>query len=128
MGGRADLDDLEWRGQRDKAGKPESRWQKLPPLMAPPGVTALSGQVLRLNGEPLANVTFSIGGAETRSDRTGRFLLRGVPTGRQGLLRDGSTANSPGKTYGSFFPGVDIAAGKTTGLLPSLLDRWGCEF
>jgi RHS repeat-associated protein len=27
---------------------------------------------------------------------------------------DGSTANSPGKTYGSFFPGVDIVDGKTT--------------
>jgi RHS repeat-associated protein len=114
LGGRVDLDDLEWRGQRDKGGKPESLWQKLPPLMGRPGETALSGQVLRLNGEPLANVTFAIGGVETRSDRTGRFLLRGVPPGRQGFLMDGSTANSPGRTYGSFFPGVDIVAGKTT--------------
>jgi RHS repeat-associated protein len=113
-GGTVELDDLDWRGMRDKGGRPESRWQKLPPLMGRPGETALSGQVLRLNGEPLANVTFAIGAVETRSDRTGRFLLRGVPTGRQGLLMDGSTANTPGRTYGSFFPGVDIAAGKTT--------------
>ncbi len=113
-GGTVVLDDLDWRGTRDKGGRPESRWQKLPPLMGRPGETALSGQVLRLNGEPLANVTFAIGAVETRSDRTGRFLLRGVPTGRQGLLMDGSTANTSGRTYGSFFPGVDIAAGKTT--------------
>jgi RHS repeat-associated protein len=113
-GTTGELDDLDWRGTRDKGGRPESRWQELPPMMGRPGETALSGQVLRLNGEPLANVTFAIGGAETRSDRTGRFLLRGVPTGRQGLLMDGSTANAPGRTYGSFFPGVDIVAGKTT--------------
>ena len=68
----------------------------------------------RVNGEPLAQVTLAIGGAETRTDQTGRFLLPGIPTGRQGLLIDGSTANTRGRTYGSFFPGVDIAAGATT--------------
>jgi hypothetical protein len=30
------------------------------------------------------------------------------------LLIDGSSANTRGRTYGSFFPGVDIAAGTTT--------------
>src|SRR5262245_6818736 len=52
-----------------------SPWLSLPPLMAPPGATALSGQVLRLNGTPLADVTLEIDGHEARSDRTGRFLL-----------------------------------------------------
>jgi hypothetical protein len=114
LGGPAELDETTWRGERDADGKPRSRWQKLPPLQARPGVTALAGQVLRLNGEPLAQVTLAIGGAETRTDNTGRFLLPGVPTGRQGLLIDGSTANTRGRTYGSFFPGVDITAGTTT--------------
>lgn len=50
------------------AGTPVSRWQQLAPLLAPRGVTAPSGQVLRLNGQPLANVTLSVGGVETRSD------------------------------------------------------------
>src|SRR5207247_2386081 len=44
-----------------RTGLPMSQWQSLPPLMAPPGVTAVSGQVLRLNGEPLADVTLSVG-------------------------------------------------------------------
>jgi hypothetical protein len=102
-----DLDDLEWRGQRDKGGKPESRWQKLPPLMAPPGVTALSGQVLRLNGEPLANVTFSIGGAETRSDRTGSGChsgraRRGVALGAGGSVLSGGVASGPAVAAAKF--------------------------
>src|SRR5262249_44910618 len=36
-----------------RTGRPDSPWRWLPPLEAPPGVTALSGQVLGLNGQPL---------------------------------------------------------------------------
>jgi hypothetical protein len=58
-GTRSETDDLEWKGPR-RDGKPYSRWQDLPPLSAPSGVTALAGQVLRLNGQPLADVTTQI--------------------------------------------------------------------
>jgi len=83
VGGPSDLDDLAWRGPRDAAGRPRAAAQGQPALRARPGVTALSGLVLSLDGQPLGNVTLSLGGIETRTDRTGRFLLEGLPTGRQ---------------------------------------------
>jgi RHS repeat-associated protein len=115
-GTRSETDDLEWKGPlRD--GKPYSRWQDLSPLSAPPGVTALAGQVLRLNGQPLADVTLRIGTQTAVTDHTGRFLLTGFTRGRQELIMDGSTANQPGRTYGTFDYGVDITD-KTTTVLP----------
>ena len=112
-GTRSATDDLEWKGPR-RDGKPYSRWQDLPPLSAPPGVTALAGHVLRLNGQPLADVTLRIGAQAAVTDHTGRFLLMGLTAGRQELIMDGSTANQPGRTYGTFDYGVDIADGTTT--------------
>jgi hypothetical protein len=71
-GTRSETDDPEWKGPR-RDGKPYSRWQDLPPLSAPSGATALAGQVLRLNGLPLANVTLRIGTNTAVTDNTGRF-------------------------------------------------------
>jgi hypothetical protein len=61
-------------------------WQDLPPLEAPAGTTALSGQVLRPDGRPLMDTRLAIGEHEARTDRTGRFLLLlpGVSAGRAG--------------------------------------------
>lgn len=103
-----------WRSQR-----PDSPWQKLPPLEAPPGVTALAGQVLRLDGRPLQDVALEIAAHTTRTNGTGRFLLllEGVPTGEQELVIDGRTANRPGRTYGLFETRVKITAG-ITNVLP----------
>jgi len=64
-------DDWEWRGER-RDGRPYSRWQGLPPRQALPGVTALAGQVLRLNGEPLADVTLEVEGGTGVSPTTAR--------------------------------------------------------
>src|SRR5206468_10759663 len=50
-GDRVETDDEKWKGET-RDGKPYSNWQALPPLQAPDGVTALAGQVLRLNGQP----------------------------------------------------------------------------
>jgi len=116
LGTRSELDEFEWKGPlRD--GKPYSRWQDLPPLKAAPGVTALAGQVLRLNGQPLADVTLQVGSRSTRTDGTGRFLLTGIAPGRQELIMDGSTANQPGRTYATFDYGAAIED-KTTTVLP----------
>ncbi|HEV8441136.1 MAG TPA: RHS repeat-associated core domain-containing protein [Methylomirabilota bacterium] len=102
----------EWTGAwRD--GRPYSSWQALPPLQAPPGTTALAGQVLRLDGEPLAGVTLETGSARTRTDETGRFLLAPVEAGHQELLIDGRSANRDGMSYGVFEIGVDLTAGRT---------------
>lgn len=85
----------------------------LPPLVAPPGITALSGQVLRLDGTPLANVSLSIGNHTTLSDRTGRFLLQNIEDGNRILLIEGRTANKGGTTYGLYEDGVSITAKQT---------------
>ncbi len=89
----------------------------LPPLQAPPGVTALSGRVLTLNGKGLAGVTLEMicGDQEqqAQSDGTGRFLITRIPAGHCKLEIDGTTANSQGKRYGLFFAGVDIVQGQT---------------
>ncbi|HLC42259.1 MAG TPA: RHS repeat-associated core domain-containing protein [Methylomirabilota bacterium] len=112
----AELDDWEWKGER-RNGKPYSPWQSLPPLQASPGVTALAGQVLNLNGQPLAEVTLQVGNRTAQTDRSGRFLLTGIPSGDQILIMDGSTANRPGKSYGIFDYYLDIEA-RQTNVLP----------
>jgi RHS repeat-associated protein len=85
-----------------RTGRPDSPWQKLPPLQAAPGVTALAGQVLGLDGRPLADVTLKLGESSAVSDRTGRFLLSAVADGQQHFVIDGRTASRPGHTYGVF--------------------------
>lgn len=101
----------DWRSKRS-----ESQWQKLPPLQAEPGMTALAGQVLLLNGNPLPDVTLQIGTRSTRTDKTGRFLLTDLSPGHHVMKMDGQTAAKPKKVYGVFKIGVDVQAGKTTAL------------
>jgi RHS repeat-associated protein len=86
-------------------------------LTAASGVTALAGQVLRLNGKPLANVTLKIGNVSTVTDAQGEFLLSGLPAGHQVLVIDGRTASRQGATYGRYEYVYDLTAGKTN-LLP----------
>jgi hypothetical protein len=115
----ADLRSI-WRFEevKDVSNRPDSPWEKLPPLEARPGVTALAGQVLRLDGRPLADVTLTMDGHSTRSDRTGRFLLRldSLASGEHELLIDARTANRPRRTYGVFEARVTMTAGRTTTL------------
>ncbi len=87
-----------------------------PPLQAQPGVTALAGQVLKLNNRPLPNVTIEVAGQTTTTDETGRFLLTGIPAGRHLMIVNGETASKPGLSYCSFELGVNIAEGVTTAL------------
>jgi YD repeat-containing protein len=93
-----------------------SPWQRLPPLKAAAGVTAVAGQLLRLNGQPLAGATLRIGEARATSDQTGRFLVESTPSGRQELVIDGRTASTPGRSYGVFRVGIDVKAGETYAL------------
>src|SRR5271163_3475637 len=99
-----------------KQGGGTSHGEPLPPLSAPKGVTALSGQVLMLNGNPLPGVTFEIGSRKTSSDRTGRFLLKPLGSGKQVLWIEGASANHKGLTFGEFEVSVDIVSGQTTPL------------
>ncbi len=47
-------------GSQDSSDPLDSTWRKLTPLQAPSGGTALAGQTLQLNGQPLSNVTLTI--------------------------------------------------------------------
>ena len=96
----------DWRTHREP-----SKYESLPDLQAPRGTTALAGQVLKLNGEPLEHVTLEIGNRRTQSDSTGRFLLADIPAGHQVLVIEGSSANTPTKKYGRFEFGDEIKAG-----------------
>ena len=88
-----------------------------PPLLpgAPAGVTALTGQVLRINGRPLAGVTLAIDGRITVTDPSGIFLLQGLTPGYHALDIDGTTAAQPG-SYGFYSARVKVVAGQTTQL------------
>jgi RHS repeat-associated protein len=120
-GPAAPLDDETWipGSSNWRTGRPDSPWRKLSPLQAPPGTTAIAGQVLKLNGEPLANVTLEVDKFSTRSDSTGRFLLI-LGSGMSGhcvLVINGASANKPGKTYGLFQYGMNVKPG-ITNVLP----------
>jgi RHS repeat-associated protein len=100
-----------------EAGKAESPWADLAPLHDSIGTTALAGQALGINGLPLAGVQLSLedSAVTTSTDRTGRFLLSGVPAGHQKLIVDGEAAGD-GKSYGSYEVGVELANHQTTTL------------
>src|SRR5260370_22167815 len=85
--------------------------------MAPKGVSALSGQVLTIDGNPLGNVTVQVGNGKVLSDGSGRFLLPGVQGGNGVLLIDGTSANRGAKTYGIFEVAVSVAP-RVTNVLP----------
>lgn len=98
-----------------RTNRPPSPWESLAPLMAPAGVTAVSGRVLRLDGAPLKDVTLEIEGHETRTDGTGRFLLPlGEWTSRATALEiDGATASKPNRTYGFYEARIAVYAHQT---------------
>lgn len=100
------------------SGRGSSPWAGLPALKSQNATTALSGQVLVTNGMPLANVTLSLQGTHVsaRTDRTGRFLLDGLPAGHQVLIIEGETADHARARYGQFSVGVELTKGKTTPL------------
>lgn len=89
-----------------------SIWQDQSPLIAKPGETALSGHVLTLKGQPLSDVTISVGDQKIRTDQTGRFLLK-TTAGHGVMIIDGRTASRPGRVYGIFRVGVDVKASQT---------------
>ncbi|MEW6208338.1 MAG: hypothetical protein AB1631_08215 [Acidobacteriota bacterium] len=115
-------DDEEWIPERRNlqgdwtSRRKDSPWRSLPALEAPAGVTAIAGQALRLNGKPLSNVTLRIGEQTALTDKTGRFLLAGIPTGRSVMVIDGATASRAGKSYCTFDVGVEAVEGRTTRL------------
>ena len=91
----------------------DDTFHRLPALQAPTGVTALAGQVLKLNAAPLPHVLLQIDGQSTYSDATGRFLLENITPGHHAMLIDGGPAAHDGLQYGIYDDGVDVTAGQT---------------
>jgi len=85
--------------------------QKLPSLKAPPGVTALAGQILTAHGRALRNAKVQIGSQMALTDETGRFLLTNLTPGAQPLIINGG---GEGKAkYGYYQVRVDVKAQQT---------------
>jgi RHS repeat-associated protein len=103
-------------GAGSVGGSVDSSGQKLPPLTAPVGVTALAGQALRLNGSPLRGVTFRIDQVTAKTDGTGRFLLTNIAPGHHAMVIDGRTVHDSKEKYGVFEDGVDIKSRQTNAL------------
>ena len=95
---------------------PPSTWQNLPPLQARAGVTALAGQVLKLDGTPLPHVRLQIGAQAVFSDGTGRFLLQNLAAGHNVMMIFGDSANTPLRKYGVYEVGVEVKGGITNAL------------
>jgi RHS repeat-associated protein len=101
-----------------RANRPSSPWTTLTPLATTmPGTTGLAGQVLTLKGEPLEGVTLEVEDVSTVTDDSGRFVLEELEAGHAELEIDGTTANRPGREYGTFEFGVDLNKGELN-LLP----------
>ncbi len=95
--------------------QPSTPWSGIAPLRAGSAVTALSGQVLGLDGLPLKDVRVAVEHTYIagETDSTGRFLLSGLPAGHQVLVIEGETV--PGhQRYGSYDYGLNLIAGQTT--------------
>lgn len=101
--------DRPWRSDR-----PASPWQSLAPLRAAPGVTALSGQILLLNGRPIAGITLKLGEKSAITDQTGRFLIIDLSPGQHTLTIDGRSASAPERTYGVFLAHTYVKESETT--------------
>lgn len=90
--------------------------------------SSLSGELELIDGNPIAHVQVTLGKVSAYTDAQGRFTLNDVPSGRQSLYVDGTTANHTGYEYGQFVVGVDVLPGGITQMpyhmyLPRILDR-----
>ncbi|WUW19284.1 polymorphic toxin-type HINT domain-containing protein [Streptomyces sp. NBC_01463] len=108
--GQAQLAGRDWLTARGDAPKAPQR------LRAPPGKTALTGRVLKLDGTPLANVTVTAGTRTVHTDGQGRFLLAGISDSTATVVVDGASANTAERQYGRFDIHVQPTAGTTTDL------------
>jgi hypothetical protein len=85
------------------------------PLKGPDGVTALSGQVMGINGQGLVGVELSVGASHTLTDQAGRFLLTYVIPGKTVLQIDGRRAGAKRNVdYGFYEIRVEAKAHQTT--------------
>lgn len=92
------------RGKREKAFAKESPNHNK---------TGIGGTVMRLNDKPLEEVTITVNGKTTQSDKSGRFELTDIAPGHYEMVIDGRTAKHE---YLYLVLGVDIDKGELTEL------------
>jgi RHS repeat-associated protein len=108
-----------WHPPRDipgwEAAEPKTPWAEAEDLRAPTGTTALSGQVLERNGLPIGGIRVFVEGTsvDARTDEAGRFLLEGLPAGKQALVVDGESLQGD-RRFGSYEVNVDLENRQTT--------------
>lgn len=83
--------------------------------VAAAGSGSVEGLVLKLNDQPLSNAAIRIAGKSVRTDANGRFVVDGIPAGKQSLEVDGTDA-VPGKQFAQFIIGVDVQPGQVNNL------------
>ncbi|MFJ6438288.1 RHS repeat-associated core domain-containing protein [Streptomyces sp. NPDC091416] len=108
--GTANIKGRDWVTGRGDGPKPPAQ------LRAPPGTTALSGHVRKLDGKPLAKVTVRIGNKHGHTDAQGRFLLTDINEDATTLVVDGASANTKKRQYGRFDIRIHPKAGQSTDL------------
>ena len=82
----------------------------------PDGATAVYGQILQVDDQPISNVEVSIGSKVTHTDTNGLFVLSDVPAGRQQLFVDGASVGYNQYSYGQLLIGVDVKAHKVSAM------------
>ena len=85
-------------------------------LEAPAGVTAVSGHVLDLDGNPLTGIPVRMDAVHTSTDAHGRFLLRDVTSTATTIVVDGYAAETAPARYGTFRIRATVNPGRTTAL------------
>lgn len=80
------------------------------------GETALVGQVLSTNPEPIPGVKITLGDKQAITDAGGNFMLTGVPAGRQLIFVDGRPASTPTKEFPIVENEVELVANQTNRL------------
>lgn len=85
------------------------------PQLAPPGITAIAGQVVDLQGHGLPGVELVVGSSRVVTGADGRYLLTYVIAGKSVLQIDGTHAGPKRDTdHGFYEVRVETPAGKTT--------------
>ena len=88
--------------------------RKMAALHAAANQTAIAGQVLRLNGLPLAGVAVTSGSLQATTDAQGRFLLSGLQGGAVEFKVDGTGIVNNGRHYTAHYLFVTAQNGTTT--------------
>ena len=81
------------------------------------GETTLSGRVVDTGGDPIRNVTVSVGTAAGLTDESGNFIVENPPTGDRVVLIDGFTASTGSAKYPTIPITMNIVEG-TANTLP----------